>query len=147
MYVSSSFIKCCRRSSVRICFTWVCKSLKSLGSSTHTARAPGWLAGLPKCCLSTLQLFSHKCWEQGVRCWSEIASWQLPGELGKLPAACSLSHSLTSMTSPQMWKWHLRGLCAELVICPHPVYSSMQKHAWCEKCVHGIKPEPKQTKK
>lgn len=109
----------------RICFTWLCKSLLShcLGSSTHTARASGWPAGLPKCWLSALQLFSHKCWEQGVRCWTEIASWQLPRELGKLPAACSLLHSLTPVTSPQMQKWHLRGLCAELVICPHPVYS------------------------
>lgn len=93
-----------------------------LGSSIHTARVSVWLPGLPKCWLSGLQLFSRKCWEQGVRWRTDTASWQLPEELGKLPAACSLSHPLSSTTSPQMCKWHLRGLCAELVICPHPVY-------------------------
>lgn len=95
---------------------------KSLPGLIHTYSKSIWLTGFPKCWLSGLQLFSYKCWEQGVRCCTEIVSWQLPVELGKLPAACSLSHSLTPVTSLQMCKWHLRGLCAELVICPHPVY-------------------------
>jgi len=45
-----------------------------LGSSIHTARVSVWLAGLPLCWLSGFQLFSHKCWEQGVRRRTEITS-------------------------------------------------------------------------
>lgn len=87
----------------------------------------------------------------GARC--EVLNWnrQLTTSRGAWEAPCSLfpltlpdSHDLSTdaKMAPE------RPVCrAGNLSSPSLFPTGMQKHAWCEKCVRGTKPKPKQTKK
>lgn len=95
---------------------------KSLPGLIHAHREHVWLAVWPTALAQRFAALPTQVLGARHKVLGWAVSRQLPGEPGELPAAPSPLHSLTPMTSLQMCKWHRRGLCAELVIRPHPVY-------------------------